>query len=201
MVLIASPGVVVALVGVDAERDTRSHRRADPAHHLDVALRLDADLDLDGADAFGRDLGGLALPVLDRHQADRVRDRNRLAHRPAQEIAHRNTAYPAGEIVGGDVHRGLGVRVALDGRVHALVEQAQIADRYADRRRAEIALDHKPDRCGTLAEIAAVFAAPVLERRRLAPADPAGIVGQPHQRVTPDAFGQPGPLVLAAGRQ
>ena len=43
---------LVALVGVAAQRDAGSHRLADAPHHLDIAVGIDTDLDLDGADAL-----------------------------------------------------------------------------------------------------------------------------------------------------
>ena len=132
MVLIASPGRLVAFVGVDAERHVRPDRGADAPHHLDVALRIDADLDLDRADALGRDLRGLALALLDGHQADRMGDRDRVAHRAAEQHVDRHAAGAAGEIVGRDVDRRLRVRIALDGGVHALVQLADVADRDSD---------------------------------------------------------------------
>jgi hypothetical protein len=130
-----------------------------------------------------------------------VGDRNGVADGAAQEVVHRDAAGATREVVGGDIDRGLGIGIALDGGIHALVQQAKIADRYANGGRPEIALDDQLDGGGALAEIAPVLAAPVLERGRLAPADTAGVVAQAHQRVAPDALGEPGPLVLAAGRQ
>ena len=153
-----------------------------------------------GADALGRDLAGLALGILDRHQADRVGDRNGVADGATQKVVHRDAAGATGEVVGRDIDGGLGVGIALDGGVHALMQQAEIADWDADRGRPEVAGDHQLNRGGALAEIAPVLAAPVLERRRLAPADIACVVGHAHQRVAANALGQPGPLVLAAGR-
>ena len=49
-------GSGVALIGVDAKRDARPDRLAHAAHHLHVTIRIDADLDLDGQNAFARPL-------------------------------------------------------------------------------------------------------------------------------------------------
>src|SRR5438132_184414 len=83
-----------------------------------------------------------------------------IARAAAQEVVHRNAAGAAGKVVGGDVDGGLRVGIALDGGVHALVQQTDIADRDADRCRPEIALDDQLNGGGALAEIAAVLAAP-----------------------------------------
>ena len=51
----------------------------------------------------------LALAVLDRHQADGMGDRDRVAHGAAEQVVNRDAAGAAGEVVGGDVERSLGV--------------------------------------------------------------------------------------------
>ena len=79
-------GRLVALVCIDAERDLGPDRRADAPYHLDVASRLDADLDLDGLDALGRDLRGFALASLDLHQADGMGDRHGSRTAPPSSV-------------------------------------------------------------------------------------------------------------------
>ena len=61
---------LVALVGVAAERDAWPHGFADAPHHLDVAVGIDADLDLDGADPLLGDLRNLALGLLEAEKPD-----------------------------------------------------------------------------------------------------------------------------------
>ena len=63
---------------------------------------------------------------------------------------------------------------------------------------ARYSLDHVDDG-GDFAEIAAELAAPILQRRRLAPADPAGVIGHLDQQVAADRLGKAGPFVLAPG--
>ena len=62
---------------------------ANPPHHVDVAVRIDADLDLDGADALLRNLRDFALRLFGANQSDRMGDRNAPAHRAAEQAMHR----------------------------------------------------------------------------------------------------------------
>src|SRR5262249_27571579 len=109
----------LALIGVATERDAGSHSFADAADHLHVAFGIDTDLDLDRADAFVRDLGALPLGLVEADEPDRMRHRNAPSARAAEEAMHRQPALPPGEIIGREFDRGLGIRVALDGEVHA----------------------------------------------------------------------------------
>src|SRR5262249_55118498 len=57
----------IALVGIDADLDRGPDRIADALDDGDVAIAVDADLHLDGADAFLGGLHYLALGVFDRN--------------------------------------------------------------------------------------------------------------------------------------
>ena len=127
---------LVALVGVAAERNARPDGLADPPHHLDVAVRIDADLDLDGADAFLRDLRDLALGLREVHQPDRMGDRDAPPARAAEQTMHRKAALLAGEVVGRELDGGLGVGIALDGAIHARMQLGDLARQATRRRRA-----------------------------------------------------------------
>src|SRR5262249_53875074 len=58
------PWCAVALVGVDAQRDAGANRLANPSHHIDITIGIDADLDLDRTDSFLCDLCDFALGLL-----------------------------------------------------------------------------------------------------------------------------------------
>src|SRR5262249_58973788 len=58
----------VALVGVAAERHACAHGLANPANHVDVAVAIDPDFDLDGPDSLFRNLRDLALRLGEIHQ-------------------------------------------------------------------------------------------------------------------------------------
>ena len=56
----------IALVGVDADVHRRADRIAHPLDHRDVPIRVDAHLDLDGADAFVGYLNRFLFGIFDR---------------------------------------------------------------------------------------------------------------------------------------
>jgi hypothetical protein len=62
------PGRRVALVCIDADVDSGTAGIADAPHHLYVAIGIDADLDLDGADALLDRLGRFALALGEIHK-------------------------------------------------------------------------------------------------------------------------------------
>ena len=90
------PDCAVALIGIDTELNCRADRLPDPAYQFDIAIRLDTDLDLDGANAFAHCLRRLALRFLKADEADGVRDRNLPAERAAKEPMHGEAALLAG---------------------------------------------------------------------------------------------------------
>src|SRR5690606_25599357 len=92
---------LVALVGVDADVHGLAGGGAHDADDLDVADGIDADLDLDGADAFGGDLGGLALGLLDGNQADGMGDGDAVASPAAEQGVDGDAEPAAGEVVDG----------------------------------------------------------------------------------------------------
>src|SRR5260221_1379897 len=51
----------IALVGIDAQRDLRPDSVTYTQHHFDIAVGIDPDLDLEGADAFPNRLRNLAF--------------------------------------------------------------------------------------------------------------------------------------------
>ncbi len=178
-----------------------AHGLADPPHHLDVAVRIDADLDLDGADAFLRDLRDLALGLREIHQPDRMGDRNAPAAGAAEQAMHGKAALPAGEIIGREFDGGLGVGIALDGAIHPRMQFGDLARHATRDRRRQISRHDLDRRSRALAEIAAELAAPILECGRLAPAGDAGVVAHLDEDVAADGLGEAGPFVLAPGRQ
>src|SRR5690606_29457679 len=126
----------------------------DAPHDLDVAVGIDTDLDLDGADAFTHHLRHFALGFFEAQQSDRMRDRDALTHRTAEQPINWESPLPAGEIVGGEFHRGLRVGVALDDAVHARVQLADLAGHAALHGGREIARDDLDGGSGALAEVA-----------------------------------------------
>ena len=107
----------------------------------------------------------------------------------------------ARKIVGGEFDRRLGIRIALDGAVHARVELGDLSRQRAFDRRRQMARDDLDGGCKSFAEIAAELAAPVLERGRLAPARCTGRVRHFHQDVAADRLRQAGPFVFTPRRQ
>jgi hypothetical protein len=102
---------------------------------------------------------------------------------------HRKAPFPAGKIVSSELYRRLRVGIALDAAVHAGVQLHDLARHAAVHCRREAARDDLDGRSGTLAEVAAEIAAPILERRRLAPAHAAGGVDHLDQHVAADRLG------------
>ena len=172
-----------------------------PPHHVDVAVRIDADLDLDGADALLCNLRDFPLRFFGANQSDRMGDRNAPAHCPAEQAMHRQPPLAAGKIIGGEFHGRFGIGIALDAAIHARVQLGDLAWHAAVHGRREISGDELDRGCGALTEIATEIAAPILERRRLAPTHGAGRIDHLDQHIAADRLRQPGPLVLTPGRQ
>ena len=139
---IASRGADIALIGVDAQRDAGPNGFANPPHHLDVAIGIDADLDLDGPDALRGDRSALRASASSNpiRPIEWVTGTSRRAQPPSSSAAG-NAERAAGEIVGGDLDRGLGVRIALDRPVHPRMQFGEIADLSADHGLAQISVD------------------------------------------------------------
>src|SRR6476620_5502278 len=102
----------------------------------------------------------------------------------------------AGEIVGGDLHRRLGVRIPLDGTVHAGMQLHDIAREHGANGGRKVTLDDEACSAGALAEIAAELAGPILEGGGFAPSAEPGCIGELDKHVTPDRLGLAGPFVL-----
>ena len=122
-----APGAV-ALVGVDPDLAGAADRLAHRRDHRDVALGLDADLDLDGGDALGDHLGGLARGGIGVHDPDAVRDLGAVANLAAEELIDRHAVDLADGIVQRDVDRRLGIGIAAQGPVHARVQLLDLGD-------------------------------------------------------------------------
>ena len=106
-----------------------------------------------------------------------MRDRDAAPAGAAEQAMHRKAALLAGEIIGRELDRRLGVGIALDGAIHARMQFGDLARQAALDGRRQMSRDDLDGRSRTLAEIAAELAAPILERGRLAPAgEPASSV-------------------------
>src|SRR5205823_9795357 len=92
-------GRLVALVGVAAERHTRADGFTNPAHHVDVTLGIDADLDLEGADSFLRNLCNLALRLGEIHQSYRMGDGDLPPAGASEQAMDGYIALLAGEVI------------------------------------------------------------------------------------------------------
>jgi hypothetical protein len=99
-------------------------------------------------------------------RAPSATDLDAVAVPPAEQRPDGQVQLAAGRVVTGDVDHRLGVRVALDDRVHARVDRSE-RERIEplDRRQQDVPHD-VGDRLGRLAEVAHVGAAPRRERRR-----------------------------------
>jgi hypothetical protein len=184
-----------------AQRDAGADGLANASDHLDVAVRIDADLDLDRADTLGGDLRHLAFGLLESDEPDRMGHRDAPADRSPQQPVHRKPALPSREVIGRELDRRLGIRIALDGAVHPRMQFCDLARQRARDRRSEMPGNDLDGGAGTLPEIATELAAPVLEGGRLAPTGGARRIGHLDEDIAADRFGQPGPLVLTPRRQ
>jgi hypothetical protein len=128
-------------------------------------------------------------------------DGNAPAHRAAEEAMHRHPPLSAGKVIGREFHRRFGIGIAFNAAVHPRMQLPDLARHAAFHSRREISRDDFDGCCGTLAEVATELAAPVLERRRLAPANGAGRIDHLDQHIAADRLGQPGPFVLTPRRQ
>ena len=144
---------------------------------------------------------GLAFGFFGSEQSDGMSDRDASTHRASEQPMDGKLALSPGQIVGGELHSRLGVRVALDRAIHARVQFGDLAREGTYYCRREMMCDDLDGRCGALAEIAAEIAPPILERRRLTPPGPATPIGHLHQHVSADRLGEPRPFVLAPRRQ
>ena len=120
--------------------------------------------------------------------------RHGAAHLAAEQRVDGQAERPPGDVVGRRLDRRLGVGIAPDRRVHLAVQDRWLRGVAAGHGRGQIAVDHQPDDGGGFPVIAAEIAAPVLERRGLAPADHAVRRGHPDHDVAADGLGQAGPI-------
>src|SRR5262249_8355054 len=89
---------LVTLVGIATQRNARAHGLTDPPDHVDIAIRINPDLDLDRADTFLCDLRDLTLGLGEVHQPDRMGDRYLAPAGAAEQAVNREIALLAGEI-------------------------------------------------------------------------------------------------------
>ena len=195
----------VALVAIDADLDGVAELLAQAAHQLDVALAVEAGLALDRLRSLGHCLLGLLKAAIDVHDPERVRELDAVAPLlAAEQLPDRNALRLAGDVVGGNIERGLRVGVALDRPVHGGVQHI---DRGGiglggDYGRQQVILEDVADRLRGLAVVAHRRAAPGRDRRRLAPAAQALVGVEPQDRVVADRhlhLRRPG--VLAPSRE
>jgi hypothetical protein len=167
-----------------------------------IALGLDANLDLDGGDAFGDHLGGLARRAVGIHEADAVRQRGALAYLAAEQLIDRHAVDLADGIVQGDVDRGLGVGIAAQHAVHAHMQLLDLGDVLPGDGGQQNVLERGRGHGRGLAVARAVIAAPGADDLRLAPADDAALEREPQHDI---AFAEPcrmaDPMVRAADGQ
>ena len=97
-------------------------RRANALDHLHVALRILADLDLDRLHTFRDDLCDFLLASSNPMRPMECAAGIRLADRAAKQAIYREPPLPSRQVIGGHFDRRLGVRVALDYPIHALVQ-------------------------------------------------------------------------------
>ena len=128
---------VVALIGVHAQTDVFAHSLTDEGQGAQVILRVDADLDLEDAEALLKDKAlGRGLHLLRRIDADGdvvVYDRVRAA----QELVDRQVLLLAHDVVERYVEGTLGRAVAVDDAVHQLVRAGDVHGVKADERLGE----------------------------------------------------------------
>jgi hypothetical protein len=158
-------------------------------------------LDLDRGDSFLCDLRDFALGFLGSDQPDRMGDRNAAADRAAEQAMHRQPPLSAGKIISREFHRRFGIGVTFDDAVHPRMQFPDLARHTAFHGWREISRDDLEGCCGTLAEVTAELTAPVLERRRLAPAHGPGRIDHLDQHIAADRLGQTGPFMLTSRRQ
>ena len=182
-------GAAVAAVRIGTDVDVGTHRLANAAHQLHVACRFDPDLELYRAHALADHLPHLLHPLVDRDQPDGMGDGDAIAHLAAEQLVDGYAPTAAGEIVRSELHRRLGVRVALDHGVHARVQLDEVVGLEADHDRSQIPIDHQHGGGRRLAEVTAEIPAPVLEHRRLSPADVAVIALHPGDDIAADLLG------------
>jgi len=160
---------VPALVRVDAERDLRPDRLAEPAHarHV-VPYRMRGGLDLEDAMtardllARFRDLGVQAL------HRERPRQRHALAHAPAEQPVDGHAERAAVQVPERHLDRGARERVTLHAPGHLAAQRLDAGRVAPDEPRRDVALDRDGDRLRR-------FLAPrrTAQTRGLAPADEA----------------------------
>ena len=155
-------------------------RGADVANPGDVDVRVAADLELEPGIAFGPVAGHLAGHLLRRLLRDRPIELNPLAEPAAEQRADRQARRLAEDVPAGDVDARLHERMALQGRVHALVELGELARIHADQVRAQLAEPGADSvRIGGQVERA--------ERAHLAVTDDAGVGLDADDRAVEDA--------------
>jgi hypothetical protein len=174
---------------------------ANPPNHVDIAIRIDPDLDLDRADTFLRDLRDLALGLGEVHQPDRMGDRDPASAGAAEQAVNRKTALLASKIIRGKFHGGFRVGIAFDCAVHSRMQFDDLAGQTTLDGRRQIPRYDLHGRPRTFTEIATKLAGPIFECGSLTPADSAAIVRHLDQDVATDGLGQACPFVLAPGGQ
>jgi hypothetical protein len=136
-------------IGVGAERHVRSERFPHGLRRGNLGSeRLDADLELEEADAGGLARLGLGNVLLRRRIADEPHRRNRLPDRPTtDEVDHRHPGGARGKIEERHLHRGMRAGVAVKHRAHALEERGAQPRIRVDQHGAKI-FAHRGDEAG-----------------------------------------------------
>ncbi len=146
-----------------------AHRR----HHRDVALGLHADLHLDGGDALGDHLGGLARRRCGIHDPDAVGERRAVANLAAQKLIDRYAVDLADGIMEGDVDGSLRVGITPQDPVHVRVQSLDRGDVLTDDGGEQDVRDRGRRHLGGFSVARAMVAAPGADHLRLAPPDNA----------------------------
>src|SRR5262249_7588493 len=192
---------LIALIGIATQRNARAHGLANPPYHIDIAIRIDPDLDLDRADTFLRDQRDLALGIREVHQPDRMGDRDPASAGATQQAVNWKTALLASEIIGGKFDGCFRIGIAFDCAIHPRMQVDDFAGQTTLDGWRQMPRYDLHGRSRTFTEIATELPAPILECGRLAPSDSVAIVRYFDQDVAADGLGQACPFVLAPGRQ
>ena len=193
--------MAIALVGVQAQRYIAAHFAAQQPDQADVALRIDATLDLQGTDPVGDRARGFLECLGFRQQSHHVGNGNVRPDCAAQQSVHGKTHGFAPQVMQRDVYRALRIGVADHRAVHDLPRGGHCRGIVAGQRRRQHGVDQVDHATDGLTTPPPGVTTPVRQRCRLAIADHTVVAGDANQYERAQLAIEPGPFETAAVRK
>ncbi len=188
----------VALIGVHSNLNPIAHCLPDLSYELHISFGLDTALQLDRFYPLVLYLERFLYGFVDLHKTDAVGHWDSLPITTAEQLISRHAERLSSNIVKGHVDGGLAVWIAFDRLIHKRVERCDPAGVLSRQGRREDVTDDPDRRCGRLAVILHVIAAPIFEDRGFAEAYYSFVGLDSDDDVDSNRSGEARPLVNPA---